>query len=360
MNKGTKSGRLLSLDVMRGLTVAGMILVNDPGSWDNVYAPLRHAEWNGLTPTDLVFPFFMFMMGVSIFASLRKFDFKPSWNTILRILRRTVSIYAVAMLLALFGNLRWNGWQLGPALAHLRLLGVLPRFALCYLFGSLTVVLVPRKYIKWVIAALLVGYYAILLACHGFIYGEGNTLCAIDIKLWGTNHMYLDRGIEPEGLLSTIPAIAHTLIGFTVGGWVFSKDEKSDVLNKILLYGAVLTMCGLLLSYGCPINKKVWSPTFVLVTCGFGSLLLGLLYWWIDIREHRKGWAFAEAFGVNAIFSYVIAGVLCHIIDLWPVYQGLEGILTPCGSSLFCAILFVLICWIPAFVLYKCKVYIKL
>jgi len=353
--------RLKSLDVMRGLTMACMVMVNNPGSWSSIYAPLRHASWNGFTPTDMVFPFFVFMLGVSIFASLRKFDFKPSGQAFIRIVRRTVSILLVAWFLNLFGRLMGNGWDFVNAFQHLRILGVLPRLALCYLFASVTVLLVPEKWIKWVIVGLLAIYCGVLWLTHGLVQGEGSTLCAIDYKLFGPDHAYgFNSNNDPEGILSTIPAIAHALIGFCVGKWVFSKEPKQDVLVKLLLLGAALTIAGLLLSYGCPINKKVWTPTFVLTTCGFGSLLLGLFYWFIDIKGHTKGWGFFESFGVNAITCYALAGIFSSLINLHPLFESLSTVVAPEFASLCCALIKVAIVWLPAFILKKFKIYIKL
>lgn len=355
------SQRLKSLDVMRGLTMACMVMVNSPGSWSAVYAPLCHASWNGFTPTDMVFPFFVFMLGVSIFASLRKFDFKPSGQTFIRIIRRTVSIFLVAWALNLFGRLMDNGWDFVGAFQHLRILGVLPRLALCYFFASVTVLYVPQKWIKWVIAALLAIYLVILKVTNGLVQGEGSTLCAIDFKLFGPDHAYgFSSNNDPEGILSTIPAIAHTLIGFCVGKWIFSKESKDEVLAKMLLLGAALVIAGLLLGYGCPINKKVWTPTFVLTTCGFGSLLLGLFYWFIDIRGHRKGWGFFETFGVNAITCYALAAISTTVIDLHPLFDSLSTVVAPEFASLCCALIRVAIVWLPAFILKKFKIFIKL
>lgn len=353
--------RLESLDVMRGITLAAMIMVNNPGSWEHVYAPLRHAHWNGLTPTDLVFPFFMFMMGVSIFPSLAKYRFKASSAAIVRILRRTLSIYLVAILLNLFGNLCGNGFDLAAAFAHVRVLGVLQRLALCYLFASLAAIFIPTGALGYVAGALLAVYYVILRLTNGMVLDPSNTLCRLDFMLWGADHMYLESGlVEPEGLLGTIPSVAHTLIGFLAGKVIFGTENQERKLNRILLAGAAMTLAGFLLSYGCPLNKKVWSPTFVLVSCGMASLVLGILYWLIDIKGRSRGWGFFEAFGVNAITMYSLAAVLASVMSLHPLSEALAPYLTPCGASLACALMFVLICWIPAFILYRHRIYIKL
>lgn len=340
--------------------MACMVMVNNPGSWGEKYAPLAHAKWNGMTPTDLVFPFFLFMLGVSIYASLRKFDFKPTGKAFVRIIKRTVLIFLVAWALNLFSRLMGNGWDFGAAFARLRYLGVLPRLALCYFFASLIVLYVPFKWLKWIIVGLLAAYAAILAAMHGLVYDDTNTLCVIDNKLFGEAHVYHDGPIDPEGLISTIPAIAHALIGFCVGKWVFSQEPKQDIVLKVMLLGAAMTIAGFLLSYGCPINKKVWTPTFVLVSCGFGSMLLGMLYWFIDIKGHTKGWGFFESFGINAITCYALAGIFANLFDFGPVFDALSGVIAPKAASLACALMMVALVWLPAFLMKKFKIQIKL
>lgn len=379
-------GRLLSLDVMRGITIAGMILVNNPGSWATVYAPLLHAEWNGLTPTDLVFPFFMFILGLSSFASLRKSEFRPSRQLLVKILRRTFRIFLVGILLGWFGLALANWTRLGAEqlpfftrlwrscteLDHLRILGVLQRLALCYGAASLIGIHVRHKYIPYIIAAGLILYYLILHLCHGFIPGEGNALCNLDRMLWGENHMYLDHGVEPEGLLSTIPSICQALIGFLCGRILFQPGtDNRERMLKLFLIGTSLTFLGLLLAYGCPINKKIWSPTFVMTTCGLASSLLALLIWIIDVKGRGGSFRFFEAFGANPMAIYVFSGILASLADFITVrpdgtslkdllVEGLNRIVGPYFASLLFALIFIGCCWAVAWVLYRKRIYIKL
>lgn len=384
----TKSNtRLLSLDVMRGITIAGMIMVNNPGSWDAVYTPLEHAAWNGLTPTDLVFPFFMFIMGISCYASLRKFDFRPTRQVIYKILKRTALIFLVGLVLAWFGlslstynqlkaeNLPFfsHVWGAVTNFESVRILGVLQRLALCYGFASLIVVLVKHKYIPYIIIGGLVGYFFILVGGNGFEPNDTNILGIVDRSVFSLKHLYLDRGVEPEGLLSTIPSVCHVLIGFYCGRMLMeTKDNKERMLN-LFLAGTIMTFLGFLLSYGCPINKKIWSPTFVLVTCGLGSLLLALLIWIIDVKQYKSWSRFFQAFGVNPLAIYVFAGILASLIDFIVVnykgdvfdlkslcYEALAYCFNPYFASLAFALLFIGVCWTVAYVLYKKKIYIKL
>ena len=379
--------RMNSLDVLRGLTIAGMILVNTPGTWSHIYGPLEHAEWNGMTPTDLVFPFFMFMMGVSMYISLRKFDFKLHGKLVYKILKRTFFIFIIGSALYGFGGFMYslNGafhqedlsespWQIAMAsFANLRILGVLQRLALCYGIGSLLVCLVCHKFLPYFIGLLLTGYYLLLTTCNGFVYGPENILSVVDLKVLGLNHIYNDHSIDPEGVLSTIPAVAHVLIGFCIGKVCINVKEAGEKMNRLYLYGFLFMIVGFLFINICPLNKKIWSPTFVLVTCGFATSLLATLYWFIDVRSSNLSKRFAipfEVFGVNSLFSYVLSQFLCVVFDTIPwntisIHSSTYGALSATFgdnefSSMVYAVLFVVLVWAVSYVLYRKKIYIKL
>lgn len=383
----TQSSRLLSLDILRGITIAGMIMVNNAGSGQYVYEPLRHAHWHGLTPTDLVFPFFMFIMGVSTYLSLRKFNFEPSRNAIWKIARRTLLIFGIGVALGWFGQLMWgvaSGESLAVAATHfetLRILGVLQRLALAYGLAAFTVLLVKGRFLPWLIGILLFGYYLILLLGNGFEMSEENVIAVVDRALWGTAHMYKDTtpegvriALDPEGLLSTIPSIAHVLIGFLFGKLIAENRDNHKRVEKLLIWGTLLAFSGLLLQYGCPINKKIWSPTFVLTTTGFAAQLLGLLIWIIDIHKKKRWSRFFHAFGVNPLIIYLFAGVMASLVS--NIRFGWQGetisvkgfayqvLLRPWAGdyfgSLLYALLFVTLCWLFGYILYKNKIYIKL
>ena len=380
--------RILALDILRGITIAGMILVNNPGTWGSIYAPLEHAQWNGLTPTDLVFPFFMFIMGISMFIALRKFNFEPSSSAIRKIVKRTVLLYLVGLAIAWFSLFcrTWNGlsgeeitfWQrLGQSannFSNIRILGVIPRLAICYGIASLIVITLKHKFIPYLIAVLLIGYFILLMVGNGFAYDTTNILSIVDHRILGEAHMYKDNGIEPEGILSTIPAIAHVLLGFYIGKIMMETKDIHEKIERLFIFGAILTFCGFLLSYGCPINKKIWSPTYVLTTCGLGSTLLALLIWIIDVKGYKRWSRFFETFGVNPLFMYVLGAVLSIIIGNIMVYEGgktislkgyiyndlLQPIFGDYPASLIFALLFVGFNWIFGYYLYKKKIYIKL
>ncbi len=379
-----KPKRLLALDILRGITIAGMILVNNPGSWGHIYAPLEHASWNGLTPTDLVFPFFMFIMGVSTYFSLRKYEFKFSASALLKILRRTVVIFLIGMFIAWFGlflrgTLSGSSfWEAVLNFDHIRILGVMPRLAICYGAGSLIALWLRHKWLPTFVGALLVIYTVILLCGHGFEFADHNIISIVDHKVLGPNHMYADTvdGVtlkfDPEGLLSTLPSIAHMLIGFICGGWLISIKDNRDRINRLFILGTILTFAGFLLSYGLPINKKIWSPTFVLTTCGLASSFLGLLIWIIDIKGKKKWCRFFEVFGINPLFLYCLGAILSIVMGAIPAGETtLKGwiykdVLMPvcCDdatlASLIFAILFVIVNWLVGLILYKKKIYIKI
>lgn len=384
MSNTVKPGRLLSLDILRGITIAGMILVNNPGSWGSIYAPLRHAEWHGLTPTDLVFPFFMFIMGVSTYMSLRKYDFRLTGASLLKVVRRSVVIFLIGIAIAWLSlTLRRISSGSGVVEAminfdHIRMLGVMPRLAICYGVGSLMALSMHRKALAWTVAALLAVYAAVLLLCNGLMFSADNIIAVIDRAVLGEAHMYSDTvdGItlkfDPEGLLSTIPSICHMLIGYLCGAMLMQTTDNRERTLRLFIVGAVFTFAGMLLSYGCPINKKIWSPTFVLTTCGLASTLLALLIWVIDIRGHRRWCRFFESFGVNPLFMYCLGAVLSILFgfisvggtslhawlyaDVWTPLAGGDKVL---GSLLY-ALAFVALNWCVGFILYKKKIYIKI
>lgn len=385
------NNRLLSLDILRGITIAGMILVNNPGSWGHIYAPLEHAEWNGLTPTDLVFPFFMFIMGISAYFSLSKYNFKLSGSCLWKIVRRTVVIFLIGMFIA------WFGMFLRGILGtktfveavfnfdHIRILGVMPRLALCYGIGSIIALTVRGKALPWVVAGMLIVYAILLIFGEGFAFADTNIIAVVDNKVLGPDHMYsmtidgVRLKFDPEGLLSTLPSIAHMLIGFICGGLIAGTKDNDRRIISLFIVGTILTFAGFLLNYGMPINKKIWSPTFVLTTCGLASSFLALLIWIIDVKKKNRWCRFFEAFGVNPLFMYCLGAILSIVIGAVKVpYSGnesglisikgyiYEGCLIPmcCNNetlaSLVFALLFVLFNWCIGYILYKKKIYIKI
>lgn len=381
----TNQSRLLALDVMRGMTIAGMILVNNAGSWSSAYEPLRHASWNGLTPTDLVFPFFMFIMGVSTYFSLNKSSFAPSRANIIKIVKRALIIFIIGL------GLTWLSRFLYGVLAHdktiaeaantfsdIRILGVLQRLALSYGLGALMAVTFKKKRLPWIAAILLVGYAIIMWIGNGYLKDEDNIVSRVDLIVLGAAHMYTDT-FDPEGLLSTLPSIAHVLIGFMCGSLILGCKDRSKMMNNLFIVGAILTFTGLLFSYMIPLNKKVWSPTFVLTTCGLASTLLSLLIWIIDVKGKTSWTPFFRTFGINPLYLYVQSAVLAYLFGAIRVHTSLApdgicnlksllyySVLDPLSggdaqlASLYWALLFVLINWLPGYWLQRRGIIIKI
>ena len=352
--------RLLSLDILRGITVAGMILVN------NGYGPsfemLGHSQWNGMTPCDLVFPFFLFIVGVSLYFSLVKTQFKPSTSLLLKIGRRTLLLFAIGIAIHYVDSAIEGDWW---CFGHLRLWGVLQRIALSYGLAALFVLYVDHRWATPAIVVLLAGYAVLLLLGNGYAADASNLLARVDQQLFGAEHLYHKSPIDPEGLLGTLPSVAHVLIGFQVGRTIRQTDGLTDKVVRVFVIGALLVVGGYLLSYALPLNKRIWSPSYVLVSCGLASLLLALLMYYIDLRQCPQWYGFFHVFGVNPLALYVASELLAIIlghagVSQW-VYEAIHAVVAhPQTASLCYALYFVGLCWVLGYLLYRRKIYIKL
>ena len=356
----SSSQRLLSLDILRGITVAGMILVNN--GWGESYEMLQHARWNGLTPCDLVFPFFLFIMGISCYLSLVKSEFKPTPKVLRRIIKRTVLLFAIGLFIHWFDNALSGDY----GLAHLRIWAVLQRIALCYCAVSLFALFCNHRFTLPVAALLLVIYSAILIFGNGYAEdADINVLAQTDLRLFGYEHLYHKSPVDPEGLLGTISSIAHVMLGFYCGQLIRKKESVEQKVIALFVVGTVLVVAGWLLSYGLPLNKHVWSPSYVMVTCGLVSLLQALLMYVIDIQQ-KKGWTtFFHVFGVNALALYVSSELLAILLGNYgiseTVYGWIHAVVPPLKpASLVYAVYFVLLNFAIGYVLYRKKIYIKL
>ena len=256
--------------------------------------------------------------------------------------------------------------------AHMRLLGVLPRLGICYGLAAVIALSVNHKFIPWLIAGIFVAYYILLELGNGYVHDTTNILDVIDKIILGEGHVYKWDSPDPEGFLSTFPALAHVLIGFCVGKVIMSLDNLNDKIERMFIIGALLIICGALLAYLCPISKKLWTPTFAMVTCGIGCTLLALLTWAID-KHHYTGAAtkFFDVFGVNPLALYVLSDLLLIPISMLPLFGGhtlhqllynnvLTAFLPVAWASVTYAILYVLLNWIVGYYLWKKKIYIKL
>mgnify|MGYP004442843985 FL=1 len=352
--------RLLSLDILRGITVAGMIVVNN--GYGESFGALRHSAWNGITPCDLVFPFFLFIMGVSAYLSLSKGKFEANGATVAKILKRTVKILLVGWAIYWFHDIMKGDFF---PFAHMRALGVLHRIALCYCIVSLLAITVKHKHFLWLIPALLIGYAAILLLGNGYENTAESIIARFDTACLGSAHLYTKAPIDPEGLLSTISAIAHTMIGFVCGSYIIRCADNGEKVQRIFVLGFCLLTLGWLLTDLLPANKRIWSPSYTLITTGGASMLLATLMYFIDVRGRQKHLTFFHVFGVNPLALYVFS-------ELLAIVGGSTGACDVAGSAICSiipeariasavyAVMFMLICYAVGYVLYKRKIYIKL
>ena len=311
-----KINRFLALDIFRGATIALMVIVNTPGTWSYVYGPLRHAEWHGCTLTDLVFPFFLFIIGVAMRFSFDKYDickYGPLFN---KIIFRTITIFSIGLLLNAFPFIRQN-WDW----SSFRILGVLQRIALAYFFASFIVLRLDVKGLVKISFFILVGYWLLLMS-YGFYSGQDpyslkyNLILVIDSFLLGESHLYGGTGIQfdPEGLLSTIPSIVTILIGFLVGTMIKTTNDHQDNIQRMVVLGSLLIITGWLWSFGFPINKQLWTSSYVLYTAGIAIILLSGMIWIVDIKKIDWWSKPFVILGSNAIFLYVLSSLWVKIL----------------------------------------------
>ena len=353
--------RIAALDVLRGLTVALMIMVNNAG---HSYSFMHHAEWNGLSLSDLVFPFFLFVMGASTYLSLSKSGFKPSKETLLHILKRTVVIILVC----------WGIFWLSSAMYgdpfpfdHFRLTGVLVRIALTYGIIALLAVCIDHKWMPFIALGLLAGYSVLLLCCDGYANDPSNIIARVDTAILGKNHLYSRTPVDPEGILGLIPSIAHGILGFLCGMVLKSDADTGAKIRRIALSGAIYVAAGAALSLILPVNKRVWSPSFVLVTCGLASLILSLLIYLIDVRgrESSPFCRFCKVFGTNALALYAFSELLDSAFGATGLsevcHTALRGLIGDIQlADLVYSVLFMLLNFLFGLLLYRKKIFIKI
>lgn len=366
--------RLAALDAMRGVTIALMILVNTALWGTPVFGQLEHSLWNGLTAADVVFPMFMFIMGVCMAFSLKKYGFRPGKDAVRKIVRRTLLIYLVGLALDLVEK-GISGAIQGLDFSTLRYTGVLPRLAFGYGIAAILALWFKPKTLLYMIAAFLAVYAGILVLGHGYEPTVENIIVKVDVAVFGEEHIYHDWvpggriPLDPEGLLGLLPSVAHVLIGYLCGRLLLEKGKVK--FAPLLLAGAAMVCAGGALDALMPINKKVWSPTFVLVSCGLGALLMCLLIYLIDVKGRRWLRAF-EVFGANPLFLYVFSSVVgCA---LWRVEIGgkvlphyvYESWLLPAFGedsawpSLIYSLSVTGICFLVGLALYRKRIYIKI
>ena len=374
------ANRFLSLDVFRGMTICFMIIVNTPGSGAAPFAPLEHAHWFGFTPTDLVFPSFLFAVGNAMSFSMKKFMDQSSSAFLSKVIKRAALIFLFGYLMSWFPFVEHtaSGWSLTP-ISHTRILGVLQRIALCYLFASLMIRFISSKTTIIVISILLLLVYWILLLIYGdpaAPYGMlTNAGTYLDKFVMGDAHLYHGEGVafDPEGILSTLPAIVNVICGYFAGKFIQEKGKGYETLAKLMLFGFLFIFIALCWNMTFPIAKKLWSSPFTLLTVGIDLVLISALIYIVEIRAFNKGnWtAFFTTVGKNPLPVYLFSElfvVILFMIKITPkanaygwINDVLFQVIAPgaIGSLLF-AICYMLVCWTVGKILDKNKLYLRL
>lgn len=323
--EASQPGRLVSLDVFRGLTVMAMILVNNPGDWGHIYPPLEHARWHGCTPTDLIFPFFLFIVGVSVVYALSGIKERggPLGPTLLRVLRRAAVLFALGLFMALFPKFEFG---------TVRILGVLQRIGLVFGACGLIFLTTSRRTQLWLIAAILVGYNLLLLIpAPGqpvALLEPGHDLGAwLDRLLFTEAHLWKQsRTWDPEGLLSTLPAVATGLLGVYAGQWLRRPDvAPAAKVAWLFVDGTLLIVLGMVWNSWLPINKSLWTSSYVLYTGGMAVVGLALLYWLCDVQGWRRWIQPTLWYGVNAITVFFLSGLIARSLGLLKVSNAEGG-----------------------------------
>jgi len=379
--------RYYSLDVFRGATVALMILVNNPGSWSNTFSPLSHASWHGCTPTDLVFPFFLFAVGNAMSFVMPKLQQGNSSEFWKKVIKRTVLIFLIGLFLNWSPFVKWSdtGLVFKPW-ENVRILGVLQRIALCYFFASVIIYYGKSRMALFIGMMILVIYWVLsfALGAPGHPYSlSGYFGNAIDFNVLGISHIYKGEGVpfDPEGLTSTLPAIVQVIFGFLVGEYIQLKGKNFEMLAKLLLTGVVLVLVGFIWDFSFPINKKIWTSSYVFYTSGLAIITLSMFIYLLEFNNAKGKWSqFFDVFGKNPLFIFVLSGFLPRVLALlrWvdhvdekgePVYTNIlpwfyQNVCKDIASDLRIGSLLYALCIIAfmgviAYLLDKKKIYIR-
>ncbi len=368
--------RYLALDVFRGMTICLMIIVNSPGSWDFVYSPLLHAHWNGFTPTDLIFPSFLFAVGNAMAFVMHKYDNQPVSVFWKKIIKRSFIIFALGYLMYWYPFFRQavdGGLELSP-IGDTRILGVLQRIALCYFFAAIILYYGSKKLAVWFSVLALFAYWFL-----AYVFGDpadpfsmvGNAGLRLDIFLLGERHLYHGEGIafDPEGILSTLPSIVNVIAGYIAGDFIRKNGSSYEVIARMMIVGALLILAAFVWDLGFAINKKLWTSSFALLTIGLDLLIISILIYFVEIRKSQNWTGFFVVFGRNPLVIYLIADVVLTTLNLIPVgdsnlqqwlYADLFGSFAgPHLASFLFALFYMLFNWLVGYFLDRKRIYIK-
>jgi len=371
------NNRFTTLDVFRGMTICFMIIVNSPGSGATQWAPLDHAAWFGFTPTDLVFPSFLFAVGNALSFSKKKFESNPAFLG--KIFKRTVIIFLLGYLLSSFPFVHRDGslWVFNQ-LSHSRILGVLQRIALCYFFGSLLVHYCSKKTTVIISILLLAVYWAALLFFSqpgGEYTMLGNAGNLLDVFILGKDHLYNQHGhapsFDPEGILSTLPSIVNVIGGYLAGIYIQRKGRNYESVAHLLIYGALLIGIALFWGQFFPIAKKLWTSPFSLLTISLDLVILGILVYAVELKNIKWGNNFLLVFGRNSLAIYLLSELLLIGMELiwvkpqvslynWVNTVFFQRFFPGAFGTLVFAICFMLLCWLIGYAMDKRKIYIKI
>jgi len=401
LNEVTTKQRFYSLDVFRGATIALMILVNNPGSWSYIYSPLEHAEWHGLTPTDIVFPFFLFAVGNAFaFVMPRLREAGPSvfWK---KVIKRSVLIFLIGLFLNWMPFVRWDGdnlvfkswtWEgANGQLQGIRILGVLQRIAIAYFLASIIIYFFKIKGSFYIACLILIGYWFLCVAMNPSdpysIWGWFGT--NIDKSILGEAHMYHGEwrngkplAFDPEGLMSSFAPVSQVIFGYLCGNYIVQKGKTPEMVNGIFVAGAVLMALGYVWDLNFPVNKKIWTSSFVVVTTGMAMTIIAVMIYLIELKG-KKGWLakFFDVFGKNPLFIFALSGILPRLSGLIRIPAGTDAAgkalyATPLSwfyvhickpifpdnlknGSLLYAIVWIIVMWLIVYWMDKKKIYIK-
>jgi len=368
--------RNVALDVFRGMTICFMIIVNTPGNSATTFSPLLHASWFGFTPTDLVFPSFLFAVGNAMSFVMNKWTNLPQQKVVFKILKRTALIFLLGYLMYWFPFFKLDkAHNIIPfAMRDTRIMGVLQRIALCYGIAALMIHFFKIRTAVIISISILFLYWIIL-----YWFGnptdplsmQGNAGFKLDKWLMGENHMYHGEGLafDPEGWLSTLPAIGNVVGGFVVGKWVQRKGDVYEGITKLLIAGFALLVCGYFWDLILPISKKLWTSSFVVYTVGLDCIILSVLIYIIQFENKVKWVSFFQVFGKNPLFIYLLSELMVTVLFMIPVAPNLnllrwiyQTIFIHAGGhlgSLLFALTYMLFCWSIGYWLDKKKIYVR-
>jgi predicted acyltransferase len=389
--------RLLSLDVFRGMTVAGMLLVNNPGDWGHIFAPLEHAAWHGWTPTDLIFPFFLFIVGVTSHLSLSQRRARGDDDTAIvrQVLKRGALIFLFGVFLSWFPGFMWGTIESIPnatfgdrvlyRLEHLRIMGVLQRIGVAYVIGALITLRGGWRQHLVILLSILLGYWALMTLVvvpdqgvpgWQLLDRPDAVLSAwFDRTILTTNHLWASaKTWDPEGLLSTLPAVGSMMIGQFAGRWIGSPRPIAERLNAMFAIGALLLMVGLMWHWVFPINKSLWTSSYVVFTGGMALVTLATCMWVIDVQQIRRWTTFFVIYGTNPMIAFLGSGLMARLtVTLlkvqtadgpvsvqWAIFQSVFApIFEPHVASLGYALSFVALWFVILWALWRRNIFLK-